>query len=66
LFDPYLVTEHFMISALAGVITPVFFAIGLCSSCAGWKQADCSDDLAGERLIFLSIIGAFPPPYAVS
>ena len=63
LFDPYLVTEHFMISALAGVITPVFFAIGFVLFLRRWKQSRFGLPLIWlvSGLIFLSVIGAFPP-----
>ncbi|MBN2117847.1 MAG: glycosyltransferase family 39 protein [Anaerolineales bacterium] len=63
LFDPYLVTEHFMISALTGVITPVFFAIGFVLFLRRWKQSRFGLPLIWlvSGLIFLSIIGAFPP-----
>lgn len=63
LFDPYLVTEHFMISALTGVITPVFFAIGFVLFLRKWKQSRFGLPLIWlvSGLIFLSMIGAFPP-----
>ena len=63
LFDPHLITEHFLISALAGVIAPVFFAIGFVLFLRKWKQARCGLTLIWllGGLVFLSIIGAFPP-----
>ncbi len=63
LFDPYLVTEHFLISALAGVITPVFLAIGFFLFLRKWKQSRFGLPLIWlvSGLTFLSIIGAFPP-----
>ncbi|MGE5775805.1 MAG: ArnT family glycosyltransferase [Chloroflexota bacterium] len=63
LFDPHLVTEHFMISSLTGVITPVFFAIGFVLFLRKWKQSRFGLPLIWlvSGLIFLSIIGAFPP-----
>lgn len=63
LFDPYLVTEHFMISALTGVISPVFFAIGFVLFLRKWKQSRFGLPLIWlvSGLVFLSMIGAFPP-----
>ncbi|RPJ28958.1 MAG: hypothetical protein EHM33_02600 [Chloroflexi bacterium] len=63
LFDPHLVTEHFLISGLAGVITPVFFAIGFFLFLRRWKQSRFGLPLIWliSGLIFLGIIGAFPP-----
>ncbi len=63
LFDPYLITEHFLISPLTGVITPVFFAIGFVLFLRGWKQARFGIPLIWllSGLVFLSMIGAFPP-----
>jgi 4-amino-4-deoxy-L-arabinose transferase-like glycosyltransferase len=63
LFDPYLISEHFLISALAGVITPVFFGLGFFLFLRRWKQARFGLPLIWliSGLIFLSIIAAFPP-----
>jgi hypothetical protein len=63
LFDPYIVSEHFLISALTGVITPIFFAIGFVLFLRKWKQSRFGLPLIWliSGLIFLSIIGAFPP-----
>lgn len=63
LFNPYLTSEHFMISPLAGVISPIFLAIGLFLFLRRWKQSRFGLPLLWfvSGLIFLSIIAAFPP-----
>jgi 4-amino-4-deoxy-L-arabinose transferase-like glycosyltransferase len=63
MFDPHLVGEHFLVSPLAGVITPVFLAIGFFLFLRRWKQSRFGLPLIWfvTGLIFLSIIAAFPP-----
>ncbi len=63
LFDPHLVSEHFLITPLAGVIAPVFFTIGFFLFLRKWKQSRFGLPLIWlvSGLLFLSIIGAFPP-----
>jgi 4-amino-4-deoxy-L-arabinose transferase-like glycosyltransferase len=63
LFDPFLITEHYLISPLTGVIAPVFFAIGSVLFLRRWRQSRFGLPLiwVGGGLVFLSIIGAFPP-----
>lgn len=63
LFDPYLITEHFLLTALTGVIAPIFFAIGCALFLRRWKQTRFGLALIWlvVGLIFLSVIAAFPP-----
>jgi len=63
LFDPYIAYEHFLNTGLAGVITPVFFLIGLALSLRYRKQLRFGLPLIWflGGIFFLSIIGAFPP-----
>ena len=63
LFDPHIISEHFMFSGLTGAITPVFFVIGLVLSLTRLKQAHFGILVIwlSSGLIFLSIVGSFPP-----
>ena len=63
IFNPFIVYEHFLVTGLTGVITPVFFLIGLGISLGYRKQLRFGLPLIWLTggLIFLSIIGAFPP-----
>ncbi len=63
LFDPFIVAEHFLNTGLAGVITPVFFLIGLMVSLRHIKQIRFGLPLLwfASGMLFLSIIGTFPP-----
>ena len=63
LFDPFLTSEHFLITPLAGVVAPIFFVIGSVLFLRKWKQMRFGLPLIWliSGLIFLSIIGAFPP-----
>ena len=63
LFNPYIISEHFLISPLTGVISPIFFAIGCILFLRKWKQSRCSLPLIWlvSGMVFLSVIGAFPP-----
>ncbi len=63
IFNPYVVYEHFLINGLAGVITPVFFLVGLVLSLRYRKQLRFSLPLIWflAGVFFLSVIGAFPP-----
>jgi 4-amino-4-deoxy-L-arabinose transferase-like glycosyltransferase len=63
LFDPYIVSEHFLANGLTGVVTPVFFAIGLALSLTRLKQPRFGILILWlvSGLIFLSILGSFPP-----
>jgi 4-amino-4-deoxy-L-arabinose transferase-like glycosyltransferase len=65
MFDPFIVNERFMTSSLAGVISPVFFLIGLALSLRNWKQIRFGLLLIWlfSGTILLSVIGAFPPQY---
>jgi 4-amino-4-deoxy-L-arabinose transferase-like glycosyltransferase len=61
--DPYIATEHFPVSGFAGVITPIFFVIGLALTLKSWKQYRSGLLLLWlfGGLFFLSVISAFPP-----
>lgn len=63
LSNPYLISEHFLFTPLAGVIAPIFFAIGFALFLRRWKQSRFGLSLIWliSGLVFLSIIGAFPP-----
>lgn len=63
LFNPYVIFEHFLVSGLAGVITPVFFLIGTALSLRYRKQLRFALPLiwVSGGLVFLSILAAFPP-----
>lgn len=65
MFDPFIINERFMTSSLAGVISPVFFLIGLALSLHNWKQIRFGFSLIWlvSGMILLSVIGAFPPQY---
>jgi 4-amino-4-deoxy-L-arabinose transferase-like glycosyltransferase len=62
-FDPFIVTEHFLNSGLAGVITPIFFLAGLGLAFRRGKQLRFGLPLIWlfSAVIFLSVINAFPP-----
>ena len=64
LFDPFLVTEHFMTTNFAGGFLPAIgLALGLSLSLRTLKQTRSILMLTwlGAGLLFLSIIAAFPP-----
>jgi len=64
LFDPFLVTEHFMVTNFAGGFLPAIgLALGLSLSLRTIKQTRSILLLIwlGAGLFFLSIIAAFPP-----
>jgi len=63
IFDPHIIFEHFLVTGLAGIITPIFFLVGLAISLRHAKQLRFGLPLMWlvAGLIFLSIIGAFPP-----
>lgn len=63
MFNPFIVSEHFLNSGLSGVITPVFFLIGLAISLRAVKQLRFALPLIWfvGGMFFLSILGAFPP-----
>ncbi|HSL46531.1 MAG TPA: glycosyltransferase family 39 protein [Anaerolineales bacterium] len=63
MFNPYVVSNHFLVTGLAGVITPVFFLIGIVVCLRYGKQLRFGLPalwLLGG-MIFLSAISAFPP-----
>ncbi len=66
LFDPFILTERFMTTGYAGVISPIFFLIGLVIALRGWKQIRFGISLlwliSGSTL--LSALNAFPPQAA--
>ncbi|MDP1544889.1 MAG: glycosyltransferase family 39 protein [Anaerolineales bacterium] len=61
--NPYIVTEHNIISSLTGVITPVFFVIGLMLALKNGKNYYINLLLLWffGGAFFLSITNAFPP-----
>jgi len=61
--DPYIINEHFLVTGLAGAITPVFFLIGLGLSLRGIKQSRFQIMLLwlSSGMLFLSILESFPP-----
>ena len=61
--DPYIVHEHFLVTGLAGALTPVFFLVGLSFGLRGLKQTRFQIMLLWlvSGMLFLSIIEAFPP-----
>lgn len=64
LFDPFIVTEHFMTTNFAGgLLAAIGLALGLSLSLRSLKQTRFLLLLTwlGAGLIFLSIIAAFPP-----
>lgn len=63
LFNPYIVFEHFLNTGLSGVITPIFFLIGLALSLRSLKQLRFALLMIWlvSGMLFLSIVGAFPP-----
>ena len=63
IFDPYIIFEHFLVTGLAGVLTPIFFLVGLAISLRYGKQLRFGLPLLWlvAGLFFLSVIGAFPP-----
>jgi 4-amino-4-deoxy-L-arabinose transferase-like glycosyltransferase len=64
LFDPFLVTEHFMVTNFAGgFLAAIGLALGLSFSLRNLKQTRSILMLTwlGAGLFFLSIIAAFPP-----
>ena len=63
LFNPHIIHEHFLSSGLTGVVTPIFFVIGLVLSLTKMKQAHFGILVIwlSSGLIFLSIVGSFPP-----
>lgn len=63
MFNPYIVHEHFLNSGLSGVISPVFFLIGLVLSLWQVKQLRFSLPLIwlAGGMLFLSILNTFPP-----
>jgi hypothetical protein len=63
IFDPYIISNHFLFSGLAGVVTPVFFLIGLAVSLRHRNQRRFGLLVIWffAGMIFLSVISAFPP-----
>jgi hypothetical protein len=63
MFDPYIVSEHFLNSGLAGVVAPVFFAIGLAIGLRSLKQLRFALPVIWFTggIVFLSVLNAFPP-----
>lgn len=63
MFNPYIVYEHFLNSGLSGVISPIFFLIGLAISLRSFKQLRFALPTIWfiSGMFFLSIVGAFPP-----
>lgn len=63
MFNPYIVHEHFLNSGLSGVISPVFFLIGLVLSLRKVKQLRFALPLLWLTggMLFLSILNTFPP-----
>jgi len=61
--DPYIVNEHFLVTGLAGAITPAFFLIGLGLSLRGLKQTRFQVMLIWlvSGMVLLSMVEAFPP-----
>jgi 4-amino-4-deoxy-L-arabinose transferase-like glycosyltransferase len=63
MFNPYIVSEHFLNSGLSGVISPVFFLIGLVLSLRQVKQLRFALPLLWITggMLLLSILNTFPP-----
>lgn len=63
MFNPFIVHEHFLNSGLAGVITPIFFLIGLVLSLRRLRQLRFALPLIWLTggMLFLSILNTFPP-----
>jgi len=63
LFNPLILTDHFMTSGFAGTISPIFFLIGFVLALRGWKQIRFGTALLWlfSGLLFLSALNTFPP-----
>ncbi len=62
-FDPFIVSEHFLNTGFAGVITPIFFLVGLALSLRRIRQFRFGLPLLWfvAGMFFLSVFGSFPP-----
>jgi 4-amino-4-deoxy-L-arabinose transferase-like glycosyltransferase len=63
LFNPHIISNHFLVSGLIGVVTPVFFLIGLGVSLRSSRQLRFALPVMWflGGVILLSVISAYPP-----
>jgi hypothetical protein len=66
LLNPHIISNHYLVAGLAGVIAPLFFLIGLAVSLRYRKQLRFSLPLIWffGGMIILSVLSAFPPSQA--